>query len=145
MTRQNNGQRLSFKLVSARATGQETSTTKGDDPKLVGEAAEVSVVVNGIPTLCDTGSCVSTVSEQFYRQHLNSVVLQPLSNIIKIECANGETLPYQGFVQVTLQAPGVPNTDKHECLLLVVADTEYNNKVPILLGTNVISDFLNDC
>ena len=64
------------------------------------------MVVNGISTraLCDTGSCVSTISEQFYRQHLNSVELQPLSNSIKIECANGETLPYQGFVQVTLQA-----------------------------------------
>jgi len=37
------------------------------------------------------------------------------------------------------------HTDKHECLLLVVADKEYNNKVPILLGTNVISYFLNDC
>ena len=49
------------------------------------------------------------------------------------------------FVQVTLKAPGVPNTDRHECLLLVVAETEYNNTVPILLGTNVISDFLNNC
>ena len=134
-----------FKLVSASVTGQQTSTTKGNDPKLVGEAAEVSIVVNGFDTraLCDTGSCVSTVSEHFYKENLTSVPLQPLSSLLKIECANGETLPYRGFIQVTLQAPGVPNTDHHECLLLVVAETEYNRKVPILLGTNVISDFLN--
>jgi len=97
----------------------------------------VSIVVNGFDTraLCDTGACVSSVSEHFYKEKLKSVPLQPLSSLLKIECANGETLLYRGFIQVTLHAPGVPNTDNHECLLLVVPETEYS--------TNVISDVLN--
>ena len=30
-------------------------------------------------------------------------------------------------------------------ILLVVPDTEYNSNVPLLLGTNVLNEFLNSC
>ena len=93
---------MPFKRVSARLEGQQASTNqnKNNDPKLVGEASEVNVLVNGfeVKALCDTGSCVSTCSENFHEEKLSSVPLQPLSNLIKIECANGDTLPYKGFV-----------------------------------------------
>ena len=77
--------------------GQDSDIKNQADPKLVGEALEVSILVNGITTtaLCDTGSCVSTCSEQFYNDHLQNIELKPLSKILKIECADGNVLPYK--------------------------------------------------
>ena len=86
-----------------------------------------------------------TCSNSFYSSHLSHVQLQPLNNILKIECADGNLLPYNGFIEVSISAPGVPDSSGHQCLLLVVPDTPYNKNTPILLGTNIISAFLDDC
>lgn len=85
--------------------GQHTGTHVRPDPQLVGESAEVSVIVNGKETvaLCDTGSCVSTCSQSFYNENLRHVQLQPVCHILKIECADGNELPYSGFVEVSVR------------------------------------------
>ena len=125
--------------------GQDTGTSFQSDPKLVGEVTEVHV--NNVLTtaLCDTGSCVSTVSEKFYSENCSNVLLKPLQDIWPIECANGEDLPNKGYIEVNIQTKGIPGSSQQTCLLLVVPDTEYNQGTPILLGTNVLSVFLNSC
>lgn len=47
-----------------------------------------------------TGSGINTISEKFYRDNLQHRELQTLYDILQIECANGESLPYLGFVEV---------------------------------------------
>lgn len=69
----------------------------------------------------------------------------PLDNFLKLECADGQTMPYSGYIQVDLQSVGLPNEHVQSCILLVVKDTEYNSTVPILLGTNVLTEFLKYC
>lgn len=75
-------------------------------------------------------SCVSTCSQSFYNENLCHAQLQPISRILKIENADGNELPYSGFVEVSVQVPGVPNSTEHQCLLLVVSDTSYHSKTP---------------
>ena len=92
--------------------GQDGDKKKKTDPKLVGETSEVTVMINNKETsaLCDTGSCVSTCSEQYYKENLKNTPLKPINNILKIECADGNTLQYKGYVKVTLRTQGIPKS-----------------------------------
>ena len=68
-----------------------------------------------------------------------------IDNILKLECADGKSMPYFGYIQVELKSTALPVECIHNCILLVVPGTEYNTNVPILLGTNVLVEFLNTC
>ena len=85
----------------------------------------------------DTGATVSTVSQTFYEQHLTHLPLCQMSSILNIECADGYYLPYLGYIEVNISVTPQP------CLLLVVNNNNYNSKVSIILGTNVMSHCLN--
>ncbi|KAL5019205.1 hypothetical protein ScPMuIL_004927 [Solemya velum] len=95
--------------------------------------------------LLDTGSTVSTISEDFYREHLHDVELHALESILSIECADGQLLPYSGYVVVDLVLSGIPSNQTQECLLLVVPNSNYNRSVPVLLGTNVLCCCMTKC
>ena len=101
------------------------------------------MVVEGVTTtaLLDTGSTVSTVSRQFYSEHLCHKPIQSLNSIMNIECADGNSLPYDGFVEMNIDSF---DGDEEDCsvlngVFLVVPDSNYNSKVPILIGTNILS------
>jgi len=101
--------------------GQSTSTDTTDkkmDPKLVGDTSEVKVKVDGIDAaaLCDTGSCVSTCSEQFYKDKFPEKELKPLKNILDIECADGSKLPYAGCIEANLETIAIPKSKQKLCL-----------------------------
>lgn len=126
------------KRISAPVTGSNKGTDK-KDPKMVGTVNEAEVSINGVRTraLLDTGSCVSVLSETFYREHLGSEDLKTLSDILSIECADGQPLPYLGYVEVELSVGGVTGLEPKDCILLVVPDTQYSTTTPVILGTNV--------
>jgi hypothetical protein len=114
---------------------------------LVGNSNEADIEVEGVATsaLLDTGVSVSTVSEQFYRSHLQHVELQRVDQLVKIECANGESLPYLGYIQVDVAVPGVGRNLTQPCMMLVVPITQYSSSTPVLLGTNFLSTLLSHC
>ena len=60
------------------------------------------VRVNGIQTkaLLDNGSTVSTVSETFYKSNLSDLTMHTLEFSLKIECAEGQHLPYLGYIEI---------------------------------------------
>lgn len=135
------------KLTCASVRGSN-SGTDSTDPKLVGESNEVDILINGIPTtaLLDTGSCVSVISEKFHQDHLRDIKIQPLGNIINIECADGNSLPYSGYIDVTIDfSSALPNGKAQRCLLLVTPTTQYSKDTPVLIGTNILQELLNDC
>jgi transposase InsO family protein len=114
---------------------------------LVGSSNEANVTIDGIATqaLLDTGSTVSTVSRGFYDKHLSSHAIQSLDVILDIECADGQALPYEGYVEADIAVAGLPSSDTQTCLLLVVPDSRYSSDVPLLLGTNIMSHFMLGC
>ena len=69
----------------------------------------------------------------------------PLDNLLKLECANGEHMPYYGYIQVDVKPVGVPTEHIQSSILLVVPDTSCNTDLPILLGTNVLDEFFGKC
>ncbi|XP_013856495.1 uncharacterized protein LOC106512418, partial [Austrofundulus limnaeus] len=97
--------------------------------------------MGGVTVTClvDTGSMVSTVSESFFRQHMESWGLEHLQSChwLELRAANGLKIPYVGYLELDVQLCGklIPN-----CGVLVVQDPcgELPAKVPGVLGMNVI-------
>lgn len=78
---------------------------------------------------------ISTVSESFYRSKLAELALHPISDLV-VRQAGGNLLPYLGYVEANVRAPG--QVQGVESLLLIVSDTDYHHSVPILIGTNIL-------
>jgi hypothetical protein len=111
--------------------------------RLVGKANEVPIKLNGemAITLLDTGCMVSTITKTFADKH--KLEIEPLNNI-HIQGAGGNTLPYLGFTEETLNFCFDAIDNPVDILLLVVPDTEYHSAVPVLLGTNCLSYLIKE-
>ncbi len=123
-----------------------TSEKKG--PKLAGEINEATVQLNGINTraLLDTGSCVSLISKGFYDNNLSNMEIKPLAKILNIECADGNSLPYLGYIEGDLTVlEGMPPSQPVSYIFLVTPDTAYSAQTPVLIGMNVLEELLTDC
>ena len=53
---------------------------------------------------------------------------------MNIEATGGGKVPYLGYVEVTLQIPGVQAFNK-DVLMFVLEENEYGHQVPIQIGT----------
>ena len=75
-------------------------------PGLFGTPIEVQIKLNGNLTtaLLDTGSTVSTVSENYYREHMSTPLIT-IEKMLDIECADGKKLPYIRYTEVDIQIP----------------------------------------
>lgn len=113
----------------------------------MGQPNETTLLVEGVETraLLDTGSTVSTLSHSFYETNFKDQPIQSLKDVLHVECADGEALPYYGYIEanITPSVTGCHNND-YRCLFLVVPDSRYNSSVPILLGTNVLNIIMEE-
>ena len=112
-----------------------------------GQANEATVECNGVPieALLDTGSTVSTISQHCYSAIFGNIPIYPLEEIISIECANGGSLPYSGYIEADLGLSGMRSFGTVPTLLLVVPDSNYNRRVPLLIGTNFLCPMMDLC
>ena len=77
---------------------------------------------------------------------LLGTIVHKIDKLLKIECADGSQLPYFGYVKVDVDVlSGLPVSEPKSCLPLVIPDTPYSEKTPIILGTNVLKEFMTDC
>ena len=97
-------------------------------------------------TLLDTGSTVSTISEDFYHSHLSHLALYPITDILQIECADGQHLPYYGYIEATVTTDGIPPSSQEPLHfpILIVPTSNYNSRIPALIGTNILQHLLDD-
>lgn len=116
---------------------------------LIGEPWESRAWLDGIECKCliDTGSQVTCVSESFYNQYLKSKAITPMRNLLRVKGAAGQIVPYLGFIEIEVQFPKVAcGTDVEVgALALVCPDQTYSAHLPLLVGTNVLRQLLNDC
>ena len=116
---------------------------------MVGEVNESRAVLNDIPctALIDTGSQVTTLSETFWKLHLVDCPIQPLGDIIEVEGAGGCKVPFLGYIEVSISFPQNVNgtSETMDAVVLVVPDTAFNLKTPLLIGTNLIRRCKDNC
>ena len=103
---------------------------------------EANAIINGSKCKCliDTGSQVTTLPRSYYNSKLRNVKLHELDESLRVEAANGQPVPYDGYVEVDIELPGSlqGNCARFTVPVLIVKDTPHNKRVPLTLGTNVI-------
>ena len=112
-------------------------------PRLIGKANESTISFCGVEAkaLLDSGSQVTTVSEDFY----NSLDPRPQeadSQEIDLKGPDGRSIPYLHCIEATVSASFLPGKEI-DTLALVVPTTAYHAEVPIIIGTNVIREYDN--
>ena len=114
-----------------------TLPTKSDHQHLIGPNNEDTVEINGesYRALIDSGSQITSITDDLWRRHslLRDVNLS--SADIKIEGAGGQDVPYLGIVPVSITLLGITYEDVP---VFVVPTDSYRKQVPVLIGTNVI-------
>jgi len=95
--------------------------------------------------LLDTGSTVSTICRTFYEDHLKHIPIQTLDEILNIECADGGFLPYDGMIEAKIKVSGLDDQDVKPLagVFLIIPDSQYSASVPVLIGTNIMSVYMN--
>ena len=114
---------------------------------MVDSANEGSTSIYGVETrgLIDSGSMITSISESFYKS-LNPIPeLKDIKEFgLSVLSASGIQLPYRGYIEAEIKVPCL-GTEVFHIPLLVVAVTQYNTKVPAIIGTNFIPLFRQTC
>ena len=132
--RKPNKKKIFAKVDQMDGTPGQVGTIPDD---LVGEPNECPVMVNGISTLglLDSGSIVLTIRYHFWMEHFPDSPIKPLDDLLTVTGAGGSQIPYHGYVEVDIKLPG---SEASPFPFLVVGDTDYNSRVLVLIGTNVL-------
>ncbi len=137
-------------MVTGATTGMQQSPQQHEmdtsipaDTPLVGPCNEGLVEVNGemCKALIDSGSQVTTITDEFWRRHPVLCTQELQSSDIPIEGAAGQPVSYFGVLRINLEVVGRVYSNVPA---FVVPVTEYRCSVPLLIGTNVIRVFRND-
>lgn len=81
---------------------------------------------------------ITTISESFYKSMNPLPELHKITEFgLSVQGANGEELPFKGYIEAEISAP-ILSSSIFNIPLLIVSDTEYNLKVPAIIGTNLI-------
>lgn len=108
--------------------------------RAIGKCPVVELKLNKVSTACllDTGSQVSTLTDEFFRKHLlgNEDALVPTDSWLKLTAANGLEIPYQGYVELEVQTMGlsIPNCG----FLVLKPSANATIAEPCIIGMNVI-------
>ena len=79
--------------------------------KAVGKCPVVTVRLDGadVPCLLDSRSEVSTITEEFFKDHFRPLgkTLLPTGDWLRLTAANGLAIPYVGYLELDVEALGV--------------------------------------
>lgn len=122
----------------AQAKGKPIKLPHG----LVGTKTTAQVIIAGRDTNCllDTGSQVTTVPQSFYEKHLSHLTIHPLGDLLDVEGANGQLVPYLGYIElsVTFLKDFVGTDVEVNTLALVVPHLRSAVHEQVLIGTNTL-------
>ena len=107
---------------------------------MIGSSNEDNILICGVNTLglLDSGSRITSISEAFYETLDHKPTVHSITEFgLSVTCANGTELPYNGYIEADIVVPSLGNT-LYKAPVLVVENTDYNCRVPVIIGTNVI-------
>lgn len=102
--------------------------------RLVGDRPVVTLVIGGVNVdfLVDTGSQVTSITSEFFQQHLSHLEAPREITCLKVVASNNLQVPFNGFIVTDVTYKGY--TVKDRGILL----TTSSRNIPGLLGTNVL-------
>ena len=125
------------KINMSSAKNSVTKLPKG----LIGSRCTAVVNIAGIDFNClmDTGSQVTTVPLSFYKQNLADQPLKPICELLEVEGAAGQSVPYLGYVEMVVRFPkDFVGTDIDVPTLALVVPEVHQTPPPVLIGTNTL-------
>ncbi len=84
----------------------------------------------------DTGSQVTTIPLSFYQDYLSNHPMKSLESLLEVEGANGQSVPYLGYVELTLTFPKEFLGVKAEVTTLALVVPDVMHVPQVLVGTN---------
>ncbi|PJE77542.1 hypothetical protein CI610_03533 [invertebrate metagenome] len=108
--------------------------------RMVGVSNEGTILIEGVelPALIDSGSMVTTISESGLCRLPGENQLLNLNELgLEVSVADGSPLGYLGYVECSVKLPFLSEVEFF-VPILVVPDTKFNAKCPVIIGTNVI-------
>ncbi|KAI5618057.1 hypothetical protein C0J50_22646 [Silurus asotus] len=86
------------------------------------------------------GSQVTTISQSFYEQNLPGLSITSLNNLLEVQAANGQSVPYLGYVEVKVTFPRdfLGSDVEVSTLALVIPETGGTAQPKVLIGTNTL-------
>ncbi|XP_013860923.1 uncharacterized protein LOC106515593 [Austrofundulus limnaeus] len=131
------------KTVQCVRMQTQAKKLSGQLPKgLIGSKCAAAVDISGHVCNCllDTGSQVTTVPVSFYNENLSNQPVLPLDNLLQVEGAAGQSVPYLGYVELVISFPedfmGVRT--EVPTLALVVPDASPERPSNVLIGMNTL-------
>lgn len=116
--------------------------------KTVGERPVSECTVNGVKCnfLIDSGSHITSITESFYRNHLQHSLED--ANWINLKASNGMNIPVIGLLIANLIVGGKTFPDAHILVVKDPIDSDFQakkSKVPGILGCNILNDIYDFC
>ncbi|KAK7933739.1 hypothetical protein WMY93_004635 [Mugilogobius chulae] len=120
-----------------------TSTESNRLPRgLIGSRCTGRVSIAGADFQCllDTGSQVTTIPISIYNKHFSHQPVKPLRELLQVEGAAGQEVPYLGYIEMTVMFPKeFIGVDMDVCTLaLVIPDVGAGFHSQILIGMNTL-------
>lgn len=118
------------------------STSKRVPKGLIGSRCTADIKVAGHQSSCllDTGSQVTTIPVSFYNEYLSKQPVQSLHELLHVEGAAGQNVPYLGYIETTVTFPKdfVGSILTVPTLALIVPDVRPGFPTSILIGMNTL-------
>ncbi|KAL0160010.1 hypothetical protein M9458_043735, partial [Cirrhinus mrigala] len=109
--------------------------------------AFVNIKDQEVTCLLDTGSQVTTIPQSFYERHLSEQEIKPLHDLLQVEGAAGQSVPYLGYIELAVTFPKefVGALIEVNTLALVVPNLNTIIEPLVLIGTNTLDVLYNIC
>ena len=110
--------------------------------RLIGEPNEAEVVVEGkrVKSLVDSGAQISSISDKLAKSL--GLRIHELQTLLDLEPMGGGRVPYDGYVELRMQIPGVEAFNL-DVLMLVIPASPYLKRVPVTIGTLHIDEIIS--
>lgn len=153
----------SFKLDPVPVVGQTGTGTQTKSPKkkprrtfmyshkqkqsvtlprgLIGAKCTAQVTIGDKECSCllDSGSQVTTIPNSFYLENLSHLPINSLNDLLEVEGANGQSVPYLGYVEVTIRFPkSLLGADIEVPTLALIVPDMRSTLSSVLIGTNTL-------
>ncbi|XP_061895853.1 uncharacterized protein LOC133645081 isoform X1 [Entelurus aequoreus] len=126
---------------------QSTTAVPSQLPKgLVGSRCIANIKIAGEEFNCllDTGSQVTTIPVSFYNQHFADQPVKPLRDLLQVEGAAGQVVPYLGYVEMVVTFPReFLGADFDVSTLALVVPDDKAHQSQVLIGMNTLEPLYN--
>ncbi len=104
--------------------------------------AQVTIADKDCSCLLDSGSQIITIPNSFYQENMSHLPVHSLNDLLEVEGANGQGVPYFGYVETTIRFPkSLLGADIEVSTLALIVPDMGSTLSSVLTGTNTLDDF----